>query len=58
MKKLFVRDPKANVYHRPRSDSGFNNIELTQFNYIRFESEFMNYQLRDFLKMIMKTSSR
>lgn len=50
MKKLFVRDPKANVYHRPRSDDGFNNIELTQFNYIRFESEFMIYQLSDFPK--------
>lgn len=50
MKKLFVCDPKANVYHRPRSDDGFNNIALTQFNYIRFESEFMIYQLSDFPK--------
>lgn len=41
MKKLFMRDPKANVYHRPRSADAFNNTELTQFNYIRFESEFM-----------------
>lgn len=50
MKKLFMKDPKANVYQRPRSDDGFNNIDLTQFNNIRFESRLMIYQLSDFPK--------